>query len=125
MSRRISLVLMSILLVALLGSACAQSPVGSQEQGQQMAEEFVKMEATYRFDGIPETLDLTITTSVARGWKYTIEFDSRYTGYGNRTGKILAQVITHHTAVVTVQSGRVTSAIMDNKWDMIKSQQIG
>ena len=123
---RITLICLSTLLIslALVGGACAKLPVGSQEQGQQVAEEFVKMEATFRFDGIQETLKLTSNTSVANGWKYTLEFDSRHSGYGNRTGQILAQVITHHAAVVTVQSGKVTSALMDDKWDMVKGQEL-
>jgi len=82
------------------------------------------MEATFRYDGISETLKLTSTTSVADGWKFVLEFDSQHAGYGNRTGQILAQVITHHVAVVTVQAGRVTSAIMDDKWDMVKGQEL-
>ena len=117
-------IIMSILLVSLLGNACARSSVGSREQGQQIAEEFVKMEATFRFDAIPETLTLTSTTSIANGWKYTLEFDSRHAGYGNRTGQELAQVITHHSAVVTVISGAVASSIMDNRWDMIQGRII-
>ena len=112
----------SLVILSLVSSACTQPPAGSLEQGKQTAEEFVKMESTFRFDGIEETLELTGTVSVANGWKFTIEFDSRHAGYGNRTGQILAQVITHHVAVVTVQSGKVTSAAMDGVWDMIKQR---
>jgi hypothetical protein len=123
---KITLVCMSILLIilALVGGACTQSPVGSREGSQRVAEEFVRLEATFRFDGIPDTLKATSTTSVANGWKYTIEFDSRHAGYGNRSGQILAQVITHHTAVITVEAGKVTSAIMDGVWDMISQQML-
>ncbi len=109
--------------IVLLG-ACTTAPVGSQTGGQQVAEEFVKMEATFRFDGMPETLKLTGTTSVANGWEYTYEFDSRHAGYGNRTGQVLAQVITHHKAVVRVEGGRVTTGVMDGKWDMVKTQML-
>ncbi|MFC1994843.1 hypothetical protein ACFLVK_00335 [Chloroflexota bacterium] len=92
------------------------------EGSQRVAEEFVRLEATFRFDGIPETLEVTSTTSVGNGWKYTIEFDSRHAGYGNRSGQALAEVITHHVAEVTVQAGLVTMAIMDGEWDMIKQR---
>lgn len=110
------------ILLILSGISCTQSNIGSQEGGQKLALEFVKLEATYRFDGIPETLKVTSTTSVGNGWKYTIEFDSRHGGYGNRTGQALDLVITHHTAEVTVQAGKVTQAIMDGQWDMINQR---
>jgi len=106
-------------ILTLTSIACIQSPVGSREGSQRVAEEFVRLEATFRFDGIPETLKVTGTTSVADGWRYKIEFDSQHAGYGNRSGQVLAEVITHHTAEITVQTGLVTMAIMDGEWDMI------
>ncbi|QNT76782.1 hypothetical protein [Dehalogenimonas etheniformans] len=111
-----------LILLTFTGVSCAQSNTGSQEGGQKVALKFVKLEATYRFDGIPETLKVTSTTSVGNDWKYTIEYDSRHAGYGNRTGQVLAEVLTHHTAEVTVQAGKVTKAIMDQQWDMINQR---
>ena len=102
--------------------ACTQSQAGSREGSQQVAEEFVKLETTFRFDGIQETLKVTSTTSVGNGWQFIIEFDSRYDGYGNRSGQVLAEVLTHHTAEITVQAGLVTTATMDREWDMIKQR---
>ncbi len=124
--RRTKLVCFALLgaLLTMLGVACSTPAVGSQEQGRQVAEEFVKQEATYRYDGMPQTFKLTSTTSVANGWKYMIEFDCQHAGYGNRTGQMMAQMITHHVALVTVESGRVTVAVMDGKWDMMKGQII-
>ncbi len=124
--RKIRLICCALLgvLVATLGIACSTPAVGSQEQGRQVAEEFVKQEATYRYDGMPQTLKLTSTTSVANGWKYTIEFDSQHAGYGNRMGQMMAQMITHHVALVTVAAGRVTVATMDGQWDMMKGQLV-
>ncbi len=124
--RRTKLVCFALLgaLLTTLGIACSTPAVGSQEQGRQVAEEFVKQEATYRYDGMPQTFKLTSTTSVANGWKYMIEFDCQHAGYGNRMGQMMAQMITHHVALVTVESGRVTVAVMDGKWDMMKGQII-
>jgi hypothetical protein len=121
---RIILTCISVLLVilAFTCTACTPSPASSREGSQRVAEEFVRLETTFRFDGIPETLEVTSTTSVGNGWKYTVEFDSRYAGYGNRSGKALAEVITHHVAEITVQAGLVTTAIMDGEWDMIKQR---
>lgn len=113
------LLLTSIWLV--LGQ-CSQTPTESPKGSKQVAEEFVKTEATFRFDGIPETLKLTSTKAVTDGEEFTFEFDSRQAGYGDRAGQILAQVITHHKAVVTIKAGKVESAIMDGKWDMMRQQ---
>ncbi|MDD5702877.1 MAG: hypothetical protein PHU23_12605, partial [Dehalococcoidales bacterium] len=106
-------------ILALTGLACTKLSAGSQEEGRTIALEFVKKEATFQFDGIPETLEVISTTAVENGWKYTIEFDSRHAGYGDRSGQILAEVITPHTAEVTVQDSQVASAFMDGQWDMI------
>jgi hypothetical protein len=38
--------------------------------------------------------------------------------------QMLAQVITPHTARIIVEQGRVTSAIMDEKWDMLEQKLI-
>jgi hypothetical protein len=123
---KLKLVGVSMLMVILTitSVACTQTLVDSKEEGQQIAEEFVKTEATFRFDGIPETLELTNIASIANGWQYIIEFDSQHAGYGDRSGQILAQVITHHAAEVTVQAGLVTAAVMDGVWDMVKQQMV-
>ena len=111
-----------ILILTLTCVACSQSPAWSREGSQRVAEEFVRLETTFRFDGIPESLEVTSTTSVGNGWKYTIEFDSRHPGWGNRSGQALAEVITHHVAEITVQARLVTTAIMDGEWDMINQR---
>ncbi len=118
------LLTMALVTLPLMVSACSKPQPGSEENSRQVAEEYVKLDSTYRFDGIPETFKLSSTTSIANGWKYTIEFDSQHPGYGNRTGQVLAQVITHHIAAVNVSEGRVVSAIMDSKWDMVKQQEL-
>ncbi|MBN1160593.1 MAG: hypothetical protein JXA17_01400 [Dehalococcoidales bacterium] len=125
MISRISLMCLSILLVflAMVSGACSQTTV-SQDESRNIAEAFVKADATYIFDGMPETLELTGTTQTDNGWQFTYEFDSRHAGYGDRTGQILAQVITHHVAVVAVESGKVTSAIMGGVWDMKNNEML-
>ena len=115
-TREITLICLSLFLVLLIsiGSSCSQPSSGSQEGSRETALEFVRLETTFRFDGIPETLKVTSTTSTGNGWQFTIEFDSRHAGYGNRSGQMLAQVITHHVAEITVQPGLgVTKAVMD------------
>jgi hypothetical protein len=111
-----------LVIVTLLGISCGRSPAITREESQRIAEEFVKAEATFQFDGISDTLKVTSTTAAGEGWKYTLEFDSRHAGYGDRTGQVLAEVITHHAAEITVQSGQVTAAIIDGQWDMINQR---
>ncbi len=53
-----------------------------------------------------------------------IEFDSRHAGYGDRTGQMLAQVITRHRAEIRVVSDNVVSAILDGQWDEITQKMI-
>jgi hypothetical protein len=115
--------LLAVLVVS--GSACNPVPTDSPEGSEQVAWRFVWSESTFRFDGISGTLKVTDTAEVNGGWKFTVEFDSRSAGYGNRSGQVLAQVITHHTSEVTVQAGRVTAAVMDGVWDMVNHQTEG
>jgi len=59
-----------------------------------------------------------------RNWSFTFTFTSNRAGYGDRTGKMVAEVETPHVAVVTVENSRITSGIMDGKWDMVKDEMI-
>jgi len=94
----------------------------TEETSREMAEEFVRNSPTFQFDGMPETLVLTgtMTARCPFCWVYVFEFDSRQGGYGDRTGQMLIQVITHHRAVIAVEQMAVTSAVMDETWDMLR-----
>jgi hypothetical protein len=92
----------------------------TEEASRQMALDFLKSSPTYLYDGIEDTIKLaeTMTLRCPSCWTFIYEFDSRHAGYGDRTGQIVAQVITPHRTAITVQQGNVTQAIMDEKWDM-------
>jgi hypothetical protein len=111
----------------------------TQDKSRQIAEEFIKESPTFAFDGIEESLMLTNTAAFSSktispgndhtsyqklGWVFTFEFDSRHAGYGDRTGQILAQVITRHVAEITVEELEITSAVIDNRWNMIHQAEI-
>jgi len=98
----------------------------SQEESQRIAQQYVIDDETFQFDGLDETLNLTGTETLRCPycWAFTFEFQSRHSGFGNRTGQVLLQVITPHTAKVVVESGGVTSAVMDSKWDMMAEKSI-
>jgi hypothetical protein len=90
------------------------------EESQQIALDYLKNSPTYQFDGIEDTVELidTLTLRCPSCWTFVYKFESRHAGYGDRTGQMLAQVITPHEAAITVIQGEVTNAVMDGKWDM-------
>ena len=93
----------------------------SQEQSQKIAEEFLRNSPTFKFDGVEDTLKL-VNTAVREKlycWEFDYEFKCRHAGYGDRSGKILAQVITLHRAMIVVQRGEVIHAMLDGRWDML------
>jgi hypothetical protein len=111
-----------------------------------VAEMFVKEDDTFRYDGMKESLSIRVehagtlddvmrpelsAMSIAvalplRSTEYTFKakFDCLHSGYGDRTGKYLAQVITPHEAEITVVDCQVKSAIMDGRWDMLTEKPI-
>ena len=95
-------------------------------QARNLAEEFVRNSPTFVFDGMEETLKLVETRphDVENAWTFVFHFDSRHAGYGDRTGQVLAEVITPHEAVITIEEGEIKSAVMDEKWDMLTQQPI-
>jgi hypothetical protein len=125
MPRKIVLVFPVLLLIlALVGAACTSHPSG-EEDSEQTAESYVENSATFRFDGILDTFQLTNTVQLSTGWQFTFRFDCSHAGYGNRAGQNLAQVITPHTAVITVSNGQVTTAVIDSIWDMMNQRMMG
>jgi hypothetical protein len=129
--------MLSLMAVAsvFMASACSSSgasqttgPGGiSQEESQEIALQYVINEPTFVFDGMGETLALVISTTLKCPycWEFAYQFDCRQSGYGNRTGLMVAQVITSHAARIVVQEGKVTSAVMDGSWDMMGQKLIG
>ncbi|MDD5093552.1 MAG: serpin family protein [Dehalococcoidia bacterium] len=133
MKAKVSQGIILLMILALLMGACSNSgndenspTAATQKESQNIAEQFVKNSPTFAFDGILEALKLTdtLTLRCPSCWTFVFEFDSRHAGYGNRTGQILAQVITLHTATITVVQGEVTQANLDEKWDMIEQKEI-
>ncbi len=89
-----------------------------------IAKRFVMDEPTYKFDGMEETLKVELDESCDPATA-TVEFTSRQAGYGDRTGMMLAQVLTPHECAIKISGGQVKSAVMDGKWDMIGQKEIG
>ena len=89
-----------------------------------IASNFVKNEATYKFDGIPETFRLTgaVPLECQGCWEFHFEYQSRNSGYGDRKDAVVAPVLTNHSARIVMERGTVTLAVLDGTWDM-KTQQ--
>ncbi|NQU96852.1 MAG: DUF333 domain-containing protein [Chloroflexi bacterium] len=93
----------------------------SAEENEEIARRFVLNTPTYLFDGSEGSLEL-VSTMVMRCpscWTFTFEFKSALAGYGDRTGRDVVEVITPHRAVIAIDHGNVTSAVMDGEWDML------
>lgn len=99
----------------------------TQEQSQDVALEFIKNAPTFAFDGMTETLKLAESkaTGEPNAWEFTYSFENRHGGYGDRTGKIVTQAITPHTARVVVKDGVVASATLDGRWDERGQKPLG
>lgn len=139
--------ILSVIICSYRGAAMPDRSCDTRDGASVVAEQFVKNDATFRFDGMKDTLSLRVehagslsdvvkpqfaamTLDIgpkAGSSEYTFKakFDCRHSGYGDRTGKYLAQVITPHEAEITVAGCQVKSAVMDGKWDMIGEKPIG
>jgi hypothetical protein len=138
--KMISMVLLMCTMLAVIlcsARAVASPPCYSRDGASLLAEKFVQDDATFKFDGMADTLSIRVehvnslpeygmALALPLGQEYTFKakFDSRHSGYGDRTGKVLAQVVTPHVAVITMVGCKIESAIMDGKWDMLKGDII-
>lgn len=143
------LVLLFALSVVICSSRCyamSDKTCYTRDGASLVAEKFVKSDDTFKYDGLKDTLSIRVEhvneledfatprvpgltmamTMPLEQKEYTFKakFDCRHSGYGDRAGKYLAQVITPHEAEITVENCNVKSAIMDGKWDMISGKMI-
>ncbi len=107
------------------------TPTGTtitKEAGQQLALDFLKNSSTFKFDGLDGSIKVIngdySPISAYRSFAYTIEYQTRHPGHGDRTGQYLAQVITNHNAVIIVnaEKGQVIIAVCDNTWDIVNQK---
>jgi hypothetical protein len=98
----------------------------SEEEALDIAGDFVRNSPTFVYDGIVGTLEHveTLYPDIENAWTFVFRFESAHAGYGDRTGQMLAQVITPHEAHVTVENGAVVSALMDEQWDMLQQKTV-
>ena len=97
-----------------------------EADARRVAEDFVRSSPTFVFDGILATLQWVETRHLdsQNAWTFVFRFESANAGYGDRTGQMVAEVITPHEARIVVENGEVTSALMDGKWDMLAQRLV-
>jgi hypothetical protein len=110
----------------LAGIAAVQNDVAAMpahptlsESPRRVAEQFLRTEDTFAFDGVDSSLALMAVSRAGEQQTFSFRFESLHGGYGDRAGRTLPQAITPHQAIITVEGGRVVSAIMDGRWDML------
>lgn len=97
------------------------------EKSRVVAEEFLRNSPTFVTSGIEDTLRLVDTKipECAFCWTFIYEFDSRHAGYGDTSMQAVAEVITSHRVVIAIEQFEVKSAVMDDKWDILKQEMTG
>ena len=96
----------------------------AEQQNKETAESFIENSPTFQFDGAGLEFINKKTLQCEECYEFTFKFTSSAAGYGDRTGMMLAQVITEHEAIITVKEGNIDSAVLDSKWDMVKQETI-
>jgi len=83
--------------------------------------QFTEVHPTFLYDGMPESLNLNLVSILETKTTpvYIVEanFDSRFSGYGDRAGQSVAQQITPHTMRVMISELGIGSATIDGLWD--------
>jgi hypothetical protein len=115
--------MLSATLCPVRGGAIADKWTGS-ETAPVIAQAFIESDETFRYDGLRETLNIMPIAVGREEYMVKAKFDCSHSGYGDRTGKFLAQAITPHEAEIVISSGNVRSAVMDSRWDMIAEKPL-
>ena len=112
--------------LATAGCATGEAADFSLEDSRSTAEEYLKSSPTFAFDGMEDTVELVgnWTMRCPYCWAFEFEFQCSHAGYGDRTGQVVAQVITAHTAWIAVHRGEVVQAVMDEVWDMMEQKMV-
>jgi hypothetical protein len=97
----------------------------NMDKAEKIAEDWIKSNApTYLHDG--ENLKLEKKEEIVKNnlYSFVFSFQSRSAGYGDRTDRITAQVITNHEIEVIVDNGQVVKAVTDQVYSEIEKRMI-
>jgi hypothetical protein len=126
LSTVLALTVIILLPVAVISAWYIRSNQTGDPEEVDIAIKFLKNSPTFSFDGVEDSINVIsvdILESFPVQYVITISFECTHAGYGDRTGQVLAQVITPHSVKITVVEGEVVNAVIDNKWDMIKQEE--
>ena len=118
---------MVMVLSLVAGVACDQGQGAvTEEQSAAIALEFLETSPTFAYDGVAGSIEMVDAEALRcpQCWAFEFDFECLHAGYGDRTGQVLAQVITAHTAHIVVVEGNVTAATIDGVWDMLEQEMI-
>ena len=97
-----------------------------ESQIKDLAESWIQKAPTYKYDGSGLTfINYVQQESYPVRHVLTYKFTSSHAGYGDRSGKVTAPVITDHTIKITIIASTVDSAIIDEKWDEMGQFMVG
>jgi hypothetical protein len=99
----------------------------ARQRAAEIAKDFLMKAPTFGYDGISPTVrvdSVDVLESLPLQYAVRIVFDSRHSGYGDRTGQVVLQVITPHTTIIRVVEEEVVSAILDGVWDEMDQKPI-
>lgn len=125
-------VIFVLVLFALKGPAAFPSPTAptsptacTQEQASAMSLILIKNSPTFSYDGVKDSVQLIKAESPDNGqtWKLVYSFKTAHPGHGDRSDHVLAQVVTGHTAEITVTKCKITAAVCDKTWDLLTNGQ--
>lgn len=92
------------------------------EESRQIAQKAAEDSPTYKYDGFDLKLESSEALLCAGCWEFTFSFSSRHAGYGDRTGQMLAQVVTSHQIRVAVENGKVMVVVTDRTYDELNQR---
>ena len=126
MDKTLGILIVSALALAILTATMVSAghTVMNKDEALRIAENFITSEATYKFDGMKDTLKLEIMDTYPDGYVVAGSFTSAHGGYGDRTGQFVTEALTPHTCIIIISNGRVESAIMDGSYDMISQKHM-
>ena len=98
----------------------------TKERSQGIAEDFLFTCSTFKYDGIRDSVRLSIIDVLPQlhCWRFTFVFKCRQSGYGNRQGQKLLQIPERHRITITVENGKVTDAVIDDVWDEMTQRSL-
>ena len=118
-----------LILIAVKGVSCqpvtSKTVACSQEQASALSLSLIKNSPTFTFDGIKDSIKQVKVESPDNGstWNLTYSFKTAHPGHGDRAEEMLAQMVTGHTAQITVTKCKITSAVCDKKWNLLTNSQ--